>query len=227
MLNTLLESDAKRERSATGTIASAAAHTVMIGAALYATAQARVEVTKSVQMVQPVYFALPKPAVQPRANPGVVRATTGRPAVFVAPDIRASLPPIELTSSMVGPDEFRRGPIVISSTGGQNPGSGEAVATFRADQVEKPVSFISGSASPRYPEVLRVAGIEGRVIARFVVDEEGRVEEVGVMFSRSDNRLFDEAVRAALGRMRFMPAEIGGKKVRQLVEMPFVFALSR
>src|ERR1700738_3734646 len=117
MLNTLLESDAKRDRSATGAIASAAAHTVMIGAALYATAQARVEVTKSVQMVQPVYFAPPKRAAQPRANPGDVRAITGRPAVFVAPDIRASLPPIELTSSMVGPDEFRRGPIVISSTG--------------------------------------------------------------------------------------------------------------
>ena len=226
MLNTLLESDAKRERSATGTIASAAAHTVMIGAALYATAQARVEVTKSVQMVQPVYFALPKPAVQPRANPGVVRATTGRPAVFVAPDIRAPLPPIEVASP-IGPDDFRRGPIAVSSIGGQNPGSGEAIATFRADQVEKPVSLISGSASPRYPEVLRVAGIEGRVIARFVVDEEGRVEEGSVMFPRSDNRLFDEAVRAALARMRFTSAEIAGKKVRQLVEMPFVFALSR
>jgi len=227
MLNTLLESDAKRERSATGTIASAAAHTVMIGAALYATAQARVEVTKSVQMVQPVYFALPKPAVQPRANPGVVRATTGRPAVFVAPDIRASLPPIEVASPIVGPDDFRRGPIAVSSIGGQNPGSGEAIATFRADQVEKPVALISGSVSPRYPEVLRVAGIEGRVIARFVVDEEGRVEEGSVMFPRSDNRLFDEAVRAALARMRFTSAEIAGKKVRQLVEMPFVFALSR
>jgi outer membrane biosynthesis protein TonB len=44
---------------------------------------------------------------------------------------------------------------------------------------------------------------------------------------RSDSPLFDEAVRSALGRMRFAPAEIAGRKVRQLVEMPFVFALSR
>jgi len=27
--------------------------------------------------------------------------------------------------------------------------------------------------------------------------------------------------------MRFVPAEIGGKKVRQLVQMPFLFTLSR
>jgi protein TonB len=227
MLNTLLESDAKRERSATGTIASAAAHTVMIGAALYATAQAHVEITKSVQMVQPVYFAPLKPAAAPRANPGVVRAIAGRPAVFVAPDIKASLPPIEMASPIVGPDDFRGGPAAVWSVGGQSPGSGDAVATFRADQVEKPVWLISGSASPKYPEVLRVAGVEGHVIARFVVDEVGRVEERTIRFVRSDNPLFDEAVRAALGRMRFAPAEIAGKKVRQLVEMPFVFALSR
>jgi len=27
--------------------------------------------------------------------------------------------------------------------------------------------------------------------------------------------------------MRFVPAEIGGRKVRQLVQMPFVFTLNR
>jgi outer membrane biosynthesis protein TonB len=32
---------------------------------------------------------------------------------------------------------------------------------------------------------------------------------------------------SALGRMHFVPAEIGGKKVRQLVQMPFLFKLSR
>jgi periplasmic protein TonB len=100
-------------------------------------------------------------------------------------------------------------------------------ATFRADQVEKQVSLISGSASPRYPEVLRMAGVEGKVVVQFVVDDEGRVEEKTLRFVRHDNPLFDEAVRTALARMRFAPAEVAGRKVRQLVEMPFVFALSR
>jgi periplasmic protein TonB len=44
---------------------------------------------------------------------------------------------------------------------------------------------------------------------------------------RSDNRLFEDAVKEALRRMRFISAEAGGRKVRQLVQMPFVFTLAR
>jgi protein TonB len=65
------------------------------------------------------------------------------------------------------------------------------------------------------------------VVAVFVVDESGRAEQSGVRFVRSDNRLFEEAVRAALREMRFAPAEVGGRKVRQLVQMPFVFTLRK
>jgi protein TonB len=39
--------------------------------------------------------------------------------------------------------------------------------------------------------------------------------------------LFEDAVRVALRRMRFIPAEVGGRRVRQLVQMPFVFTLAR
>jgi protein TonB len=227
MLTTLLESDAKRERSAAGTIASAGAHTVLIGAALYATAQAHVEMTKPMEMVQPIYFAPSQRAAPPIPKPGILRAIVGRPAVFVAPNIRPSLPSIDLASPTVGPDDFSRGLNDAFPTDGQSSGIGEAVATFTADQVEKPVSLIAGSAPPKYPEALRVAGVEGEVVARFIVNEEGRVEEGSVRFSRSDNRLFEDAVRATLARMRFKPAEIGGRPVRQLAEMPFVFTLSR
>jgi protein TonB len=65
------------------------------------------------------------------------------------------------------------------------------------------------------------------VIAEFVVDEQGRAQEGSVRFVRSDNQLFEDAVRVALRRMRFVPAEVGGRKVKQLVQMPFVFTLSR
>jgi protein TonB len=65
------------------------------------------------------------------------------------------------------------------------------------------------------------------VIALFVVSEAGRVEPATVSFALSDNPLFEEAVKSALEGMRFVPAEVGGRKVRQLVQMPFVFTLSR
>jgi protein TonB len=38
--------------------------------------------------------------------------------------------------------------------------------------------------------------------------------------------LFTQAVRAALPRMRFFPAQVGGKAVKQLVQMPFQFNLA-
>jgi protein TonB len=36
---------------------------------------------------------------------------------------------------------------------------------------------------------------------------------------------FGEAARAAVAAMRFRPAEVGGRPVRQLVELPFEFRL--
>ena len=38
---------------------------------------------------------------------------------------------------------------------------------------------------------------------------------------KSDNDLFSNAVKNALQRMRFLPAEVGGRKVKQLVQQPF------
>ena len=69
--------------------------------------------------------------------------------------------------------------------------------------------------------------MEGEVVAVFVVDDQGRVEAGSISFLRSDNAQFEREVRATLREMRFIPAEVGGRKVRQLVQMPFVFKLSR
>ena len=72
-----------------------------------------------------------------------------------------------------------------------------------------------------------MAGVEGQIIAVFVVDEQGRAEAESVHFLQPDNELFEREVRVTLRGMRFIPAEVGGKKVRQLVQMPFVFKLSQ
>ena len=125
------------------------------------------------------------------------------------------------------PTDFGSGTIGATvGTGGER-ATAPTGGTFRADQVEKEVSVVPGSPPPRYPEILRSAGVEGHVTALFVVDETGRAEEDSIRFVRSDNPLFENAVKQALHRMRFVPAEIGGRKVRQLVLMPFVFTLAR
>jgi protein TonB len=229
MLETLLESKSKRERSAGGAIVSVTAHTALIAAALYATAQARVQPAEFAETVRPVYFPhdpLPVRSVSPTMSRQ--RAFDGHRLVFVAPDVDIGVPSVDISDVVSKPGDFN--PATTNSpesNGGEESAQSSSGAPFRADQVEKQVGVIPGSAAPRYPEVLRSSGVEGRVVAEFVVDELGRAEEGSVRFVRSDNQLFEDAVRVALRRMRFIPAEVGGVKVRQLVQMPFVFTLSR
>ena len=91
-------------------------------------------------------------------------------------------------------------------------------------QVEKPVMAVPGSPSPRYPDIMKSSGIEGEVVAAFVVDTMGRADISSLKIIKSTLEPFAEAVRTALPLMRFQAAETGGKKVRQLVEETFTLS---
>jgi protein TonB len=228
MLETLLESKSRTSRSAGGTAVSITAHTLLIAGALYATAQARVEPAHSLLPVRTIFFPLPHPAVPtPPADPAHSIQSNGPRLMFVEPNLDIRIPSVEMSNVISRASDF--GPTTIGPTGGSDGESGTVPTggTFRADQVERQVAVMPGSSPPRYPEALRSAGVEGQVVAVFVVNETGRAEADSIRFSHSDNRLFEDAVRESLRRMRFVPAEIGGRKVRQLVQMPFVFTLAR
>jgi len=228
MLETLLESKAKSERSVVGTFLSVAAHTALVAGALYATAQARMQPARSREIVRPVYFPVPQTLTTLPQSEGRQRPLNLRPLTFVAPRIDLHMPGVDNTGLVTKPGDFTPNPITVEGANhGEGPATGIANAPFLADQVERQASVAPGNAPPRYPEVLRSLGVEGRVIAQFIVDEHGRAEEASLGFLQSENQLFQDAVRAALGRMRFVPAQVGGRNVRQLVQMPFVFTLGR
>jgi TonB family protein len=79
--------------------------------------------------------------------------------------------------------------------------------------------------TPTYPAPLRAAKVTGEVLAQFVVDTLGRFEPGSFKVLKSSHGLFTQSVRDALPAMRFAPAEVGGRKVGQLVQQPFTFAL--
>ncbi|MGH7653334.1 MAG: M56 family metallopeptidase [Gemmatimonadaceae bacterium] len=93
-------------------------------------------------------------------------------------------------------------------------------------QVEQPVMAAPGGASPTYPDILKTAGVGGEVYASFTVDTTGLVDVSSLKIIKSTHKLFAEAVAAALPNMRFTPALVGGRKVRQLVQQPFVFRIA-
>ncbi|MCH8569474.1 MAG: TonB family protein [Balneolales bacterium] len=79
-------------------------------------------------------------------------------------------------------------------------------------------------AALRYPDMARRAGIEGRVIVQFIVNEQGRVESPQVVRSAGAGGL-DEAALAAISQMRFSPGMQRGRPVRVQMTQPVIFRL--
>jgi periplasmic protein TonB len=231
MLDTLLESRARVGRPIAGTLVSIGAHTALIAAAVYATAQARTSPV-SPRHSPPIYYVRPADPIPSSADRKATNETRPRSRerlivrLLNVPAIDIKVPALQLSPRTTRPDDFGSNHIRGDQATGFGTGNVYGPdAAFRAEDVERQVELRPGSAPPVYPVALRNAGIEGKVVAIFVVDQMGRAEDSTVKFVSSDNRLFEDAVRTALERMRFVPAEAGGRTVRQLVQMPFVFTL--
>jgi len=95
---------------------------------------------------------------------------------------------------------------------------------FSGDQVDKPAVLANAdSVDPKYPPELFAGGVTGSVLAEFVVDSTGRVEEETVTIVSSTNSLFSATVLRSLQAARYVPAMKDGRAVRQAVQQPFKF----
>lgn len=92
-------------------------------------------------------------------------------------------------------------------------------------QVTNPVSVAAGAKGPVYPAGLRAAKKQGQVLAQFVVNVDGAVDVKSIKILKTDDEQFSASVRTALVDMRFTPASLNGRAVRQLVQQPFVFSI--
>jgi len=189
----------------------------------------------------------PKEAPKPKANaPKVVEVQLPKEVPVAPPqgfkvvppvvNIPTSVPTVDLSAALTNEKDFSgKGVAGGSSTGvkggtGNEGDSGKAAGAadhgpYMEFQVEKAVEKIGGDA-PNYPESLKAAGVQGEVLAQFVVNESGRYESGTLKILKSSNSEFTAAVKDALPRMKFSAAQIGGKKVQQLVQMPFQFHIT-
>lgn len=79
--------------------------------------------------------------------------------------------------------------------------------------------------TPVYPFDAKSKGIQGKVVLRFIVDEDGRVQAPEVIKAEPEG-VFEESALAAIVKYRFDPAVIGSKKVKCLVVLPVGFRLN-
>jgi TonB family C-terminal domain len=238
MFDDLIESKRKRQRSAGGTFFSLLAHAALITIAVIITAQAGTAVAKE-KLQEDVNFVEvkkepppPEPEKAPPPPPDVVvkpPPPKGFQTLQAPINIPDKIPEVDLSKAVTNEADFSgkgvEGGVAKGVVGGKGPVNEDQ--PYFEFQVEKPVLARENNPAPRYPSMLESARVEGEVLVQFVVDTSGRAEMGSFKVLKSSNDLFTSAVKRVLPDMKFYAAEVGGRKVRQLVQMPFGFKVPR
>jgi predicted amidohydrolase YtcJ len=138
----------------------------------------------------------------------------------------ADLVVLEKDLTKIDPVTIRDVQVVATIMGGTvvyaapaKPGAASGPKNYLESEVDKPAMGRPGNPPPRYPPA--VSNLSGTVRIQVVVDTLGRADMSTFKVLRSTSAMFVEEVRNILPSWRFAPAELGGKKVRQVVELPF------
>lgn len=234
MLGVLLESRARPQRRLGGMALSIATHVAIIGAVTATTVHATRLVRDPIVSVHITPPANPTPPARTehRAGTNAVSAR-GTPDIVVAQIQIPTVVPTSITVTdplpRVMPDYDANLPGVRtgSVTGARSVVDGEGTPDENEWRGSDLLMRIVASGTPRYPESLRRAGVDGRVLVRFVVDTLGNIDMGSVQVLASTHDLFTRAVRDALGNFRFRPAEARGHRVQAMAEMPFEFQIRK
>jgi periplasmic protein TonB len=236
MFHNLIESKPKKQRTTGGLILSGIIHAILGAGAVYGTLEAKEQLEKpkaeKVEFVEMKKKEEPPPPKEVPPPPKDVVMAPPPPKGFQVltapvkvPDV---LPDIDLSKKVTDEADFTgkgvAGGVAKGVVGGTAVNTDQPYFEF---QVEKQVQTAPGSPQPRYPDMLKSANVEGEVLAQFVVDTTGHAEMGTFKVLKSSHELFTQSVRNVLPNMRFYPAEIGGRKVKQMVQQPFTFALTK
>ena len=217
MLSRLIESGAgttaRRHWLPSGLIAVAAHAVIVAGAAL-----ATLEPAPAVGADQSAVI-IAWPVETARDRRGEARdeiAGLAEPIVDVPPVPPFGLPPIA-TGGRIEPF------LPVRDVAGTGPVNDGPAAPADWLSVDEPPALLAGPPPP-YPELLRAAGIEGRVVLQVVIDTLGRAEPAARVFE-SSNPGFDGAALASVRGALFRPARVRGRAVRVLIRLPIAFTL--
>jgi protein TonB len=224
MFETLIESRATqdRKRFLGGSLVSVVAHAVIITAAIVATmnvGQGNTSVRVDTAMV---YLAQQQHQEEklPEQHPLALDVPLKGFQTVVAPsEIPSSIPPVNLQEQFNPSDYSGTG-----VEGGKATGVAPVGEVYLEAIVEEKPSVLA-APQPPYPELLRQAGVQGRVLIRAIIDTSGRAEPGSVQIVQSPNPGFDQPSRAWMQRALFRPARVHGRAVRVLVEVPLDYRI--
>ena len=221
-----IESDQVRDGGSewTGRTLSLAIHAAIVTAAMAATRQVAQVAGPGIIVDSSVHW------VAPPAPPIVRRCPCPPPSIefpgvypAIDPAVPTDLPPVQAPPAWDQRVPGDPGPPLLGIPTGSPLASG---APLDVRLVDEPPVMLS-HPEPRYPEILRQAGLEGRVVLEAVVDTTGRVEMAGLSVVSASNPLFGEAARQVVLGARFKPGRVAGREVRVRVRIPVAFDIGR
>ena len=110
---------------------------------------------------------------------------------------------------------------VFSPTGGS---VSSATTGWSGVPTEEQAEVLTGPL-PVYPDLLRQAGVQGRVVLEAVVDTTGRVHAPSILVVSATHPGFVAPARHALLATLFRPAIVRGKPIQMRVRIPYEFAI--
>ena len=105
-------------------------------------------------------------------------------------------------------------------------GPGPQPAIAGVGGVTSPVLIEATRVKPRYPAVARKARLQGRVILRGVVGQDGSVCELETVQSTQPYVGFEEAAIEAVGQWRYEPATLDGEPLAVFFTIVVEFSIS-
>jgi len=227
MLDSLIESrHAAASRGAFGGGAvSLLVHSTVIAGAVYATLHASVP-RETLRFVGKIVLpANPQPPRRRTENPGVLAPPPGPVRLAVSPVIPPTIPPP--ATAPFDPTQFSGiGPDSGAALGPGPAGPGASPTTVYAPAMVEERPERIGGPEPRYPDMLRQAGIEGEVVIECVIDTLGRTEPGSIRVLSSTHILFERPARDVIAASVFRPARLDGRPVRVRVQLPIIFRMA-
>jgi TonB family protein len=198
-------------------------HSVLVVLAVIATltaGQAATDMSVDTTMV----FLNQEEKKPPEEQPPVldIPQLKGFQTVVAPTDIPTNIPPINLQEHFDPKDYTGTG--VEGGTGAGIVPSSDQV--FMESVVEERPEVLSGPQL-QYPDLLRQAAIQGRVMVTAIIDTSGRAEPNSVKVIQSPNPGFDQSAKNYVLRALFRPARVHGRAVRVLINLPIDFRIKR
>ena len=225
MFDNLIESKRRknRGRSAGVGVVSLFIHTVVIAGAVYATLNAG-QTDNSVKVDTAMVFVdQPKQEKPPEQQPVQLDVPLKGFQTVVAPDvIPTNIPPVNLQEHF-DPKDYSGTGVEGGLATGLVPTGNEV---FMEAIVEEKPAVLSGPVA-QYPELLRQAGIQGRVMVQAIIDTLGRAEPNSIKVLQSPNPGFDQSAKTYVMKTLFRPARVHGRAVRVLIQIPIDYRLKQ